>query len=99
MSAPLTSTGAQQYMPTTAQSLKPVSMDQSRDVDRQDFSPNEQQIQALQAPSAQSQATNQGSDSASEIDNKDVLESIMAIKELQKTGELPDRGAILDIHT
>ncbi len=94
MSAPLTSTGAQQQMPA-AQLLKPTSIDQSRDVDRQEFSPNEYQIQALQAPSAQSQATNETSDGTT----KDILEFIMAIKEMQETGELPDKGAVVDIHT
>jgi hypothetical protein len=96
MSAPLTSAGAMQQIPTT-QTLQPTSMDQTRNVERKEPSPQSYQIQALQAPSAQTQTTNKSSDGQTSLDNKDILESIMAIKEMQETGELPDKGAVLDI--
>lgn len=82
-----------------AQMLQPTSMDHSRDIARQESSPKEHQIQATEAPSAQAQTTNSTSDSIVASDTKEILEFILRIKEMQNSGELPNRGAVIDLHT
>jgi|GEM_PF-2122954 len=98
MSAPLTSAGAAQQMPTTQQALQPTSLDQSRDVERRETTPSEYQIQAILEPSSQSQASNAAEDNAISLDSAEIIKFIIEIREMQKTGELPDKGAILDLH-
>ncbi len=97
MSAPLTSAGAQQQIPMP-QALQPSSMDPTRDVDRKNPTPHEYQIQAVLEPSSQSQASNNIADDAMALSTADIIKFIMEIKEMQNTGKLPDKGAILDIN-
>lgn len=97
MSAPLTSALAPQQMPTT-QMLQPTSLDQTRNVERKEPSPQEYQIQAVLEPSSQSQASNSTGDNAMALSTIDIVKFIMEIKEMQKTGEMPSKGAVLDLH-
>ena len=98
MSAPLTSANAQTQLPTP-QTLQPTNLDQSRSVERQEISPQEYDIQAREAPSAQAQTSHESSDGALSFDRKEIVEFIMELKEMQKTGELPEKGAVLDLYT
>ena len=72
MSAILSATGQLQNMPMT-QALQPTNLDQSRDVERQEFEPQEHQIQAQNAPSAQTQTSNESKDPTVSLNIKDLL--------------------------
>ena len=96
MSAPLTSAGATQQMPATQQTLQPTSLDQSRNVERSEPTPHENQIQSALEPSAQSQASNHTEDNATGLGTGEIVKLILEIKEMQNSGDLPDLGAVLD---
>ncbi|MCK5373831.1 MAG: hypothetical protein KAJ40_00960 [Alphaproteobacteria bacterium] len=97
MAAPLSGAGQQLNMPIT-QALQPTSMDPNRNVERQEPDPQERQIQAQSAPSAQSQTTNNSSeDSAKSLSIKDLAKFLSELQKMSGDDELPNRGTILDI--
>ena len=83
-------------MPMT-QALQPTNLDQSRDVERQEFEPQEHQIQAQNAPSAQTQTSNESKDPTVSLNIKDLAKFLSELQNMSGDDELPDRGTILDI--
>lgn len=97
MTAVLSNAGQQQQMPLT-QTLQPTSMDTARDVDRQEIEPREDQIQAQEAPSAQTQSTNEGGNAVTSLNIKDIAEFLTALQNMSADDKaLPERGAVLNI--
>ncbi len=88
MAAPLSGVGQQQQIPVS-QATQPVNTDQSRELRRQDNDPQENQVQLREAPAAQTQETEVGSRSDSEI-----FQSLIGSAE---TSENAERGSIVDI--